>query len=40
MRQNDINQQMRTIANQLTSDEMHAIAAFYSTQGAPRTAKK
>jgi cytochrome c553 len=40
MRQNDINQQMRTIAKQLTPDEMHAIAAFYSTQGAPRTAKK
>lgn len=40
MRQNDINQQMRTIAKQLAPDEMHAIAAFYSAQGFPRTAKK
>jgi cytochrome c553 len=40
MRQNDINQQMRTIAKQLTPDEMHAIAAFYSAQGSPRIAKK
>jgi cytochrome c553 len=36
LRQNDINQQMRTIAKQLTQDEMHAIAAFY---GAPRTSR-
>jgi cytochrome c553 len=32
MRENDIFQQMRVIAKQLTPDEMHAIAAFY---GAP-----
>ena len=30
-RQNDINEQMRTIAAQLTSDEMHLVAAFYGT---------
>jgi cytochrome c553 len=33
-RQNDINEQMRTIAAQLTPDEMHIIAGFYGT-GAP-----
>jgi cytochrome c553 len=33
-RQNDINEQMRTIAKQLTSDEMHLIAEFYGA-GAP-----
>ena len=32
MRQNDINQQMRTIAGQLTQDEMRAIAAYYGSQ--------
>jgi cytochrome c553 len=31
IRQNDINEQMRTIASQLTPDEMHAIAEFYGT---------
>ena len=30
-RQNDINEQMRTIAAQLTPDEMHLIAEFYGT---------
>jgi cytochrome c553 len=29
MRQNDINEQMRTIAAQLTQDEMHALAVYY-----------
>lgn len=29
MRQNDINQQMRTIASQLTPAEMHAVADYY-----------
>jgi cytochrome c553 len=29
MRQNDINEQMRVIAQELTADEMHALAAFY-----------
>jgi|SRR5690242_11607489 cytochrome c553 len=32
MRENDIFQQMRVIAKQLTQDEVHALAAFY---GAP-----
>jgi cytochrome c553 len=29
MRQNDINEQMRVIAHELTLDEMHALAAYY-----------
>ena len=29
MRQNDITDQMRTIARQLTPEEMHAVAAYY-----------
>jgi cytochrome c553 len=29
MRQNDISEQMRTIARQLTPQEMHAVAAYY-----------
>jgi hypothetical protein len=33
MRQNDISEQMRTIATQLTPEEMHAVAAYYG--GAP-----
>jgi cytochrome c553 len=33
-RQNDINEQMRTIAAQLTPDEMHVIAEFYGTGAA------
>jgi cytochrome c553 len=36
LRQNDINQQMRTITTQLTPQEMHVIAEFYGTGlGAP-----
>jgi cytochrome c553 len=39
-RQNDINEQMRTIAAQLTPDDMHVIAEFYgagaAAQGAGR----
>jgi cytochrome c553 len=31
MRQNDINRQMRTLATQLTPDEMHALAEFYGS---------
>jgi cytochrome c553 len=31
MRQNDINRQMRTIANGLTAGEMHAIAIYYGS---------
>jgi hypothetical protein len=33
-RQNDINEQMRTIAMQLTPDEMHLIAEFYGAGAA------
>jgi cytochrome c553 len=40
MRQNDINEQMRTIAVQLTPDEMHAVAIYYSAEGAARTTQK
>jgi cytochrome c553 len=40
MRQNDINQQMRTIAKQLTPAEMHAIAVHYGSNGRPQTAKQ
>jgi cytochrome c553 len=40
MRQNDINQQMRTIAKQLTPAEMHAIAVLYGSYGTARTAKR
>jgi cytochrome c553 len=31
MRQNDINEQMRLIAHELTSDEMQALAAYYGS---------
>jgi len=30
-RQNDINEQMRVIAHELTSDEMHLVAVYYGT---------
>src|SRR6202035_4344171 len=36
MRQNDINEQMRTIAKQLTPEEMLAVAAFYGGVGVMR----
>jgi cytochrome c553 len=36
LRQNDINDQMRAIAWQLTPSEMHVLAAFY---GAPESAR-
>jgi hypothetical protein len=29
MRQNDINEQMRVIAHELTAAEMHAVAGYY-----------
>jgi hypothetical protein len=29
MRKNDINEQMRVIAQELTRDEMYAVAAYY-----------
>jgi cytochrome c553 len=34
-RQNDINEQMRTIAWQLTPEEIRAVAAFYGTKATP-----
>jgi len=40
LRQNDINEQMRTIARQLTPSEMHALAAFYGAPESARVANK
>jgi cytochrome c553 len=40
MRRNDINQQMRTIAAQLTQDEIHAVAAWYAAEGAVLATRK
>jgi cytochrome c553 len=37
MRQNDISEQMRTVAKELTPEEMHAVAAFYDAQGSEPT---
>jgi cytochrome c553 len=37
-RQNDINEQMRTIASQLTPDEIRAVAEFYGTGAERRNA--
>ncbi len=37
-RQNDINEQMRTVALQLTPDEMHLIAEFYGRGAAAQAA--
>ena len=37
MRQNDISEQMRTVAKELTPEEMHAVAAFYGAQGSEQT---
>lgn len=39
-RENDINEQMRTIASQLTPDEMHALGEFYGKDVAARTAAR
>ena len=39
-RQNDINEQMRTIASQLTPEEMHAVAELYGTGAAAQTARR
>lgn len=39
IRQNDIYEQMRTIARQLTPDEMRAVAVFYGSQGQALAAK-
>jgi cytochrome c553 len=40
MRQNDINEQMRTIATQLTQHEMHAVAVYYGANGPPRSVER
>jgi cytochrome c553 len=40
MRWNDINEQMRTIAAQLTPDEMHAVAAWYGVEDAVLATRK
>jgi cytochrome c553 len=40
LRQNDINEQMRTIARQLTPGEMHALAVFYGAPESARVANK
>jgi cytochrome c553 len=40
MRRNDINEQMRIIAAQLTPGEMHALAVYYGRQRAARTTQK
>jgi cytochrome c553 len=39
MRSNDINEQMRTIAAQLTQSEMHAVAAWYGVNDAAAAAR-
>ena len=40
MRQNDINEQMRTIAGQLTSDELHGLAVYYGAESAAPTPRR
>jgi cytochrome c553 len=40
MRQNDINEQMRTIASQLTQEEMRALADYYGAENGASVAKK
>jgi cytochrome c553 len=40
MRQNDINEQMRTIAKHLTAEEMRAAAAFYGGGSAVQAAER
>jgi len=39
-RENDIFQQMRIVAKQLTPDEMHALAVFYSMPGSGKVARR
>ena len=36
LRQNDINEQMRTVASQMTPAEMHAVADLYGSGGVPQ----
>jgi cytochrome c553 len=40
MRQNDMNQQMRIIAAQLTTEEIHAIAVYYSAEANSEVSQK
>jgi cytochrome c553 len=40
MRQNDINQQMRTIAAELTPEEMHVVAVYYGAGEASELAPR
>jgi cytochrome c553 len=40
LRRNDINRQMRTIATQLTVDEIHLLAQFYGTSSSVRVATR
>jgi cytochrome c553 len=40
IRENDIGEQMRVIAKQLTPDEIHALASFYGSEEPARTAEK
>ena len=40
IRANDIGEQMRVIAKQLTPEEMHALAAFYGSNETAHIAKK
>jgi cytochrome c553 len=40
MRQNDINEQMRVIAQQLTPAEMHAVAVYYGAAARPNDARQ
>jgi cytochrome c553 len=40
VRRNDINEQMRTLASQLTPREIHAIAAFYASPADPPASGK
>jgi cytochrome c553 len=40
MRQNDINEQMRTIAKQLTPEEMLEVSVFYGGEGAVRAVER
>ena len=40
LRQDDISEQMRTIAKELTPEEMQAVALYYGAEGAVRTTQK
>jgi cytochrome c553 len=40
MRQNDINQQMRTLAAELTPEEMHVVAVYYGAGEASELAPR